>query len=78
MESSTPIPDDIYVHADVASDSEYVLVESSMPVQVARYSLATPMREDGIEYETIATSAVHLVSHSSSLVHISHSYILLT
>jgi len=29
---STPIPDDSYVHEDDTSDSEHVLVESSMPV----------------------------------------------
>ena len=63
MESSTPIRKDIYVHEDDTSDSEHVLLESSMPVQVARYSLVTPMIEDGIEYETVATSAFHLVSH---------------
>jgi len=40
LESSTPIPDDTYVHDDGISDSEHVLVESSMLVQVARYSLA--------------------------------------
>ena len=40
LESSTPIPDDTYVHDDGISDFEHVLVESSMPIQVTRYSLA--------------------------------------
>jgi len=63
VKSTTPIPNDIYVHEDDTSDYEHVLVESSMLVQVARCSLVTSMIEDGIEHETIATSVVHLVSH---------------
>ena len=58
MESSTPIRKDIYIHEDDTSNSEHVLVESSMPVQVTRYSLVTPVIEDGIEYETVTTSVV--------------------
>jgi len=39
--------------SDDTSDSEHVIVESNMFVHFSRYSLATPMIEDGIEYETI-------------------------
>jgi len=39
VESSTPISDDIDVLEDDTSDFEHVLVESNMPLQVARYSL---------------------------------------
>ena len=35
-----------------------MLVESNVSVQVARYSLATPMIEDNIEHETVATIVV--------------------
>ena len=58
VESSTSIPDDIDVSEDDTSDFEYVLVESSMLVQVARYSLVIPMIEVGLERETVDTSAV--------------------
>jgi len=34
VESNTPISDDIYAHEGDTSDSEYILVESSMPVQL--------------------------------------------
>ena len=57
MESSTLILD-IYIHEDDTSNFEHVLLDSRMHVQVARYSLATPMIEDGIEHETVATSIV--------------------
>jgi len=58
VESSTLVPDDISVHEDDTSEFEHVLVESSMHVQVARYLLATPMIEDGIEHEIVATIVV--------------------
>jgi len=38
VESSPPIPD-IYIHENDISDSEHVLVESSMLVYVTRYLL---------------------------------------
>ena len=63
VKSGTHIPNNIYVPEDDTSDSEHVLIESSMPVQIARYSLATSMREDEIEHETVTTSVVHLASH---------------
>ena len=58
VEFSTPIPNDIYVHEDNTSDSEYVLTESSLHVHVVRYSLATSMIVDEIEHKTNATSIV--------------------
>jgi len=58
MESSTFIPDDIYVHEDDTSDSEHILIESSMSTQIARYSLTTPMIENKIEHETVIFSVV--------------------
>ena len=67
--SSTPITNDIYVHKKDTSDPEHVLVESSIPVQVTKYSLATPMIVDGIEYEMLLTS-LHLEGHQSPLVQI--------
>ena len=58
MKFSTPIPNDIYVREDDASGSEHVLVESSMLVEVARYSLATHVIVDRIEHEIGATSVI--------------------
>jgi len=66
MESSTPISHDIYVHEDDTNDSKHVLVDSSMLVQVARNSLATPIMEDEIEYETVATSVITFNKSSES------------
>jgi len=63
VESSTPIPSDIYVHEDDTSESEYVLVESSMLIQVA---LATPMIGNKIKHEIIATSVVTFSKPSES------------
>ena len=61
---------------DDTSDSELLLVESSMPVHV-RYSLATPMIEDGIKHKTIVTSVITFSKPSKSprtvyQIHISH------
>jgi len=39
VESSIFIHDDINISEDDTSDFEHVLLESSMPIQVARYSL---------------------------------------
>ena len=39
-----------------------------MPIQVARYSLTTPMVEEEIEHETIDTSIVTFIHYLSSLV----------
>ena len=50
LKPRVPIPDDNYVHENDISDHEHVLVESSLLVQVARYSLAIPMIKDEIEY----------------------------
>ena len=58
VESSTSIPDDIYVLENDTSYHEHVLVESSILIHVARYSLITPMIEDEIEYEIVITSIV--------------------
>ena len=58
MESSTPILMYIYVHEDDTSDFEHLLVKFSMPIQIASYSLATPMIEDVIEHEIVATIVV--------------------
>jgi len=58
VDSSTPILNEVHVSSEDTSDFEYVLVESSIHVHVARYSLARPMIEDEIEYETVATSVV--------------------
>ena len=57
-ESSTSIPNDIYIHEDDISDSEYALVKYSMSEQVARCSLVIPIIEDEIEYEIVATSVI--------------------
>ena len=65
---STHALDDIDVLEDDISDFECVLVESSMPIQVARYSLAILMIEDGIEVVTVDLASLHLVSHLSFLV----------
>ena len=58
IESSTPIPDDISISEDDTSNSEHILVESSMSVQVTRYSLVIPMIKNGTEHETVDTSIV--------------------
>jgi len=52
VESGTFIHDDIDVSEGDTSDSEHILVESSMLVQIARYSLAIPMIEEEIEIGT--------------------------
>ena len=57
---------DIYVHEDDTNDSEHVLVESSMPVQVTRYSLVIPMIEDRIEHEIVANSVITFSKLSKS------------
>ena len=54
--SSSPICYDTDVSEDNTSDLEHVSAESSMPVQVARYSLAIAMIEVGREYETVDAS----------------------
>ena len=56
--SSTPIPDDIDISEEDTSDSEHILVKSSMLVYVSRYLLVIPMIEDVIEHETAHTSVV--------------------
>ena len=58
IDYSTPIPDDINVSKDDTSDLEHVLVESSMPVHVARYSLVISVIEVGIEHETVDTGVI--------------------
>ena len=58
LHSYTPILDDIDVSENDTSDSEYVLVESSMPIQVARYSLFIPMIEDGIKLDTVDSNTI--------------------
>ena len=40
------------------SDVVDALVECSIPIQIVRYSLVTPMIKDEIEYEIVATSVV--------------------
>jgi len=50
VKSSISIPDDIYVQKDDTSDSEHVVVESSISVQIARYSLVILMIKDEIEH----------------------------
>jgi len=65
---STLIPDDIYIHENDTNDYEHVLVKSSVSMQIARYSLATPMIEDMIEHETVATSVIASSEPSESLL----------
>jgi len=45
VESSTPISDNIYIHEVDTSDSEHVLVESSIPVQLLVFTCHTYDRE---------------------------------
>lgn len=52
----TSILDDIYFHENDTGAFEYVVMESRMFVQVARYSLATSMIEEENEYEIAFTS----------------------
>ena len=65
VESGTFIHDDIDVSEDDTSDSEHILVESRMLVQIARYSLATLMIEDRIKHETDVDSIVVTLRVSS-------------
>jgi len=53
VECSILIPDGIDVSEDNTSDSEHLSLESSMPIQVARYSFDIPMIENEIEIRTI-------------------------
>ena len=58
VKSSTLIPNDSDVSKDDISDSEHILVESSMLVQVARYSLFISMIEDRTEQEIVDTNVI--------------------
>ena len=58
VEFSTPILDATDVSENDTSDSEHILVKSSIPVQVAMYSLNISMIENGIEHKMVDTSVI--------------------
>ena len=58
VDFDTSIIDEVHASSECTSDSKYKLVESSIPIQIVKYSLPTPMLDDGIESETIASSII--------------------
>jgi len=58
VDFDTSIIDEVHASSECTSDSKYELVESSIPIQIVKYSLPTPMLDDGIESETIASSII--------------------
>lgn len=54
MGSSTLVLDEVYIHEDGASDTEYISVEASTLVQVITGSLVTLRIYEGIEHDIAA------------------------
>jgi len=77
VDPSTLILDEVYISSESTSDVVDVLMESSMHIQVAKYSLATPMIT-GLSMRQLLLASLLLVSHQSPSCILSDSHILLT